>query len=122
MNCNFILQLIFSFTIFLGASRINNTTKQYAVTIPAQSALPQLTGNRQHDASSVWLMLSSLTESGTPGHHDHDDTRVHCLYFDRIRRRECGFSARCAFVKLLLVVVHLSLLLLMLCQVFHPVV
>jgi hypothetical protein len=119
MNYNFILQLIFSFTIFFGISKVNNVSKQQAATIPVQATLSDNPGNRQHDASTVWQLISFLTDGDPHSHHEHEDARFQCLYFDRIRRRPCGFSTRCVFVKLLLIILYSSILLLMMRQFSH---
>ncbi len=119
MNYNFLLQLLFSFTIFLGLAKVNNVGKQHSIAIPIQTTLPADANNRQHDSSTIWLLLSFLSDGDSNGHHEHEDAKLHCLYFERIRRRPCGFSIRCAFVKLLLSILYASLLLLLLCQFLH---
>lgn len=121
MNYNFLLQLIFSFSIFLGSAKVNNVGKQHsiAIAIPIQTTLPADADNRQHDSSTIWLLLSFLSDGDSNGHHEHENAKLHYLNFERIRRRPCGFSIRCAFVKLLLSILYASILLLLICQFLH---
>ena len=116
MNNNPLFQLLLFFTLFVGLYK----TKEYnqAITIPVPIQANTTSENKQNTDNSIWWLLSVIADDDS-SNHEHKDESHHCFSFERIRRRPYGFSIRCACVRMLLAVIHLSLLLLLLCQFLH---
>jgi hypothetical protein len=114
---NPLLQLAIFFTLFAGLYKTKEYNQTTAVPAPVQAKAP--VENKQHAETGIWWIISVISDNDVSGQHDHKDAKLHYLSFDRIRRNPYGFSIRCACVKTLLVIIHLSLLLLMLCQFIH---
>ena len=107
MGTTFILRVILSAGIFLGlfSSRQSNQQQYSSGHGHAQQVPVQKKPTPQEP------LALPLLPSDNSGHHEHQNGDVHLLCFDRVKRRQCGFSLRCAFVKLLLVITHVAMFL-----------
>jgi hypothetical protein len=121
MNHYFNLPLILSLTIFFGIFKTNNEHKQQLTSISA--ATQNVTGNKQQDKPRP--VPNPFTDDSQidkhDNHHGNEDGKFHQLCFDRIRRKENGFSICCAAAKLLVIILQMAVLVFSHYQVIHPV-